>query len=310
MKLVCVIVTYNRLEKLKNTLLSYSRQECFPEYLIVVDNHSSDGTAAYLENWQTIEEPFEKKILQLKENQGGAGGFYEGCKYASSLNPDWIFVADDDAYPTKNIFRLFSKFLLDNDCSNVSALCSSVISINGEYCLNHRRFLRKKYNFDYKIIDSERNEYTNSHFKIDLYSYVGTFLRTKFLNQVGLCNPELFIYFDDTEHSIRMNKVGDIICVPQIQIIHDDGNTVSQRNKKIIVSWRDYYIIRNQIYMFMQINKFFGIYKAVRFLIKGILYSYRNLHLTKLYFVACFDGVFKRLGRHSLYRPPFVIERK
>ena len=51
----CVIVTFNRLEKLKKTLNIYARQSLLPLYLIVVNNASTDGTDKYLEEWKQID---------------------------------------------------------------------------------------------------------------------------------------------------------------------------------------------------------------------------------------------------------------
>lgn len=43
-KIGAVIVTFNRIEKLKKALFSYESQTVVPDILIVVDNHSNDGT--------------------------------------------------------------------------------------------------------------------------------------------------------------------------------------------------------------------------------------------------------------------------
>ena len=58
-----VIVTFNRLEKLIKTLKAYADQTLVPAYIVVVNNASSDGTAAYLEKWASQKEPFKKYIL-------------------------------------------------------------------------------------------------------------------------------------------------------------------------------------------------------------------------------------------------------
>ena len=48
MKLLIVLVTYNRLEYSKRTLESLKKTLTLPHYLIVVDNNSSDGTQDYM----------------------------------------------------------------------------------------------------------------------------------------------------------------------------------------------------------------------------------------------------------------------
>lgn len=52
--LTLAIVTYNRLEKLKHALACYDKQTVMPDAIVVVDNHSTDGTDVYLNEWQSI----------------------------------------------------------------------------------------------------------------------------------------------------------------------------------------------------------------------------------------------------------------
>ena len=47
-----VIVTFNRLEKLKKALESYEKQTLLPKYIIVVDNASNDGTVEILKDYR------------------------------------------------------------------------------------------------------------------------------------------------------------------------------------------------------------------------------------------------------------------
>ena len=51
-KIAAVVVTYNRLNKLKKALLSYENQLHKPDYMIIVDNASNDGTPEWLNEWQ------------------------------------------------------------------------------------------------------------------------------------------------------------------------------------------------------------------------------------------------------------------
>ena len=47
-----VVVTYNRLEKLKIALTHYEKQVLLPKYIIVINNNSIDGTDKYLAEWK------------------------------------------------------------------------------------------------------------------------------------------------------------------------------------------------------------------------------------------------------------------
>ena len=51
MKIAAVIVTYNRLDMLKEVLDAFDNQIKQPDYLIVVNNASTDNTSEFLELW-------------------------------------------------------------------------------------------------------------------------------------------------------------------------------------------------------------------------------------------------------------------
>ena len=99
--LAVVIVTFNRLEKLKHALTCYEDQTATFGHIIVVDNNSSDGTKEFLSLWKDEPSFYAKHVLSMDHNVGGAGGFYAGQIYAMDLNVDWVFLSDDDAYPAR-----------------------------------------------------------------------------------------------------------------------------------------------------------------------------------------------------------------
>ncbi len=99
-----------------------------------------------------------------------------------------------------------------------------------------KRFFIKEYNVD-------KEEY-NNNFELNLFSYVGTMINSKYLKKFGLTEKDYFIYYDDTEHSLRLNKYGKIICIPRAGIVHD---TKKELNGDI--SWKTYYGYRNRLLM-------------------------------------------------------------
>ena len=72
----CIIVTYNRLELLKECLDAVENQSKAVRKIFVIDNNSTDDTWKYL---KMIEKSHQNVIpVHLKENIGGAGGFNQG----------------------------------------------------------------------------------------------------------------------------------------------------------------------------------------------------------------------------------------
>ena len=80
-KLGVVIVTYNRLELLKECIYNCINQSYKFNKIIIVNNASSDGTEEYLRHL-TYDNVV---IVTSKENFGGAGGYYLGVKEAKKI---------------------------------------------------------------------------------------------------------------------------------------------------------------------------------------------------------------------------------
>lgn len=309
MKIIIVIVTYNRLDKLKKTLEAYDNQTMYPYELIVVDNFSTDGTKEYLKKWVTCPSKFIKKVKSLDENLGGSGGFYVGEKEAINDGANWVLVADDDAYPNKDTISQFNEAILLHKDEKISAFCSAVKDIEGKLAYNHRRSYKYKYGLIFEVKDSLDKNYERQEFEINLFSYVGTLLNVEAMKEVGLCNPDFFIYNDDTEHSLRLNKIGKIICIPLIVFVHDCGRDTHDSDNSILMTWRDYYGNRNITYMLKNANyaaMCFSIFiRTIRIIIK---YKF-NPSCLRLFFSAIKDGYMGILGKNIIYKPGFSIKK-
>lgn len=112
-RVVAVVVTYNRRELLTEALDALAAQTRPPDELIVVDNASTDGTAALVRDRYP-----DVDLLELATNTGGAGGFAAGIAHALRTapvddgpvdggpvhggpdeRPAFIWLMDDDTVP-------------------------------------------------------------------------------------------------------------------------------------------------------------------------------------------------------------------
>ena len=304
-----VVVTYNRLEKLKKALSCYEIQGQYVRNLIVVNNHSSDGTEEFLSDWKKSYDGYNKVVLNMADNIGGAGGFYEGQKWAMSHKPDWILLADDDAYAHDDLLRKFIDYLEKHDTQDISSICTAVYKTDGSIDFGHRKCLKFDWGINPKFVCSRHEDYNKDDFNIDLFSYVGTFLKREALESAGLGNPYFFIYYDDSEHSIRMNKQGKIVCVPSLKFIHDDGAGLAKTDETTYLTWRDYYGIRNKIYVLLRYYPLPGCFWTLSRIVKCYIDFLFIKDCRNLYFTAIFDGIRGVLGRHYLYKPGFSIKK-
>ena len=178
-----IVVTYNRLEKLKKALLHYEQQTSAFRNLIIVNNCSTDGTSEFLKEYcSQNHDKFQTVLINTDENLGGSGGFYLGQKKALELNADWVMVADDDAYAAPDMVEQFYNFIEHHDSSRISAVCAVVHNIDGSICDYHRRRvtltstkgkgLLNKISLDYNSTPVDISEYEKEYFP-DKYIVTG-----------------------------------------------------------------------------------------------------------------------------------------
>lgn len=305
-----VIVTFNRLEKLKKALLHYSNQTVSFRNLIIVDNCSTDGTDAFLSRWREENKNNSKFIpilITAPENLGGSGGFYLGEEKAISLNPDWFFVADDDAYPDYDMVERFYDFINGYDTSNISAICAAVLNSDRSICYYHRTKIIIKRGHKFTLKECSQEDYEKAYFDIDILSYVGSFLKARTLMDVGLVNKDYFIYADDGEHSMRLRNKGRIVCVPDIKILHDSGQETALKESNIF-TWRDYYASRNYIHMLLRHFKLCAIDKIYNEL-RRIKHT-KGSQSRRMLKSAIKDALMGHLGKHSIYKPGWSINKE
>lgn len=296
-----VLVTFNRLDKLKISLQKYDMQTTAISYMIVVNNNSTDGTKEYLEEWKKIERPYRKYVVTLPTNTGGAGGFYAGMEHALKLDADWVWLSDDDAYPhpdcIEKLLEFYGKLSAEKQNETVS-LCAAVYN-NGKIHEGHRNHL-KVTQFKATLVCSATEEYQKEAFQIDIFSYVGAMVKKSILTKVGLDRKDFFIYCDDQEHAIRVSKAGRIYCVPAARVDHDTPPIQADQ-----INWGRYYKKRNDLLMRRYNFPYrYFLLKFVKGYIKDVsCFSSKPNTLKKVLKAAYHDAWRNRTGMHEIYKP-------
>lgn len=303
MDICAVIVTYNRLACLEKALSKYENQTKLPKYLLIVNNNSSDGTRKYLEKWEKMPHAIRKIVINLSTNTGGAGGFYVGMEKALSLDCDWIWISDDDAYPERDAFELMELFTKENleIVNKASALCSTVMDGDARSIrLGHRMKERRILGIPCMPNEVKIEEYRKPYFSFDYLSYVGSMIRKSSLEKVGLPNKDFFIYSDDFEHSIRLRSVGELICVTSSCVLHDGESSVMPTLREAV--WRDYYATRNVLLALKWHYGMLSFYMRAAFRIITALRS-GNVNKIRIFWEGICDAKHDVVGIHPIYKP-------
>ena len=303
MNIGVVLVTFNRLNDLKKTLALYEVQSKAPDYILVVNNNSTDGTDVFLEKWKKEEKSIPHTVVTLPENIGGSGGFHYGAKKALELDAEWIWMADDDAFPDENALEALENFSKQHEevVRGAAALCTKNVGRNG-IGQGHRCRVKRTALGTF-IVPVLEEEYQKDYFELDIYSFVGAVVKKEVMQKAGLPDKDFFIYEDDVEHSLRVRACGTIICVPEAKITHYENAASNE------ASWRDYYTTRNVLLTY---KYHFDTYAYGVRLICRFLTACRSLNPEKLeiFFVAARDAKNGVKGIHPVYRPGWKPRHK
>jgi rhamnopyranosyl-N-acetylglucosaminyl-diphospho-decaprenol beta-1,3/1,4-galactofuranosyltransferase len=185
------------------------------------------------------------------ENTGGAGGYREGVRLLQETGCDWLWLMDDDAEPRWDALEK----LLTAPVSG--SRCSAVVHPDGAIDLQHRCSLGRF------IVPLPESAYEpGSYERVDCASFVGLLMDAAASRRAGLPVAEFFIGYDDAEYSLRLRRHGEIVLVPEAELLHKvpiGGGGAPTRRSRIVTRltglayapvpwaafWRDLYRVRN-----------------------------------------------------------------
>lgn len=242
-----VVVTFNRLAKLKTVLESLEAQTHLPDYLVIVDNASTDGTAEFLEEYErgfSHRDLVQLVIVTLDTNQGGAGGFSAGMRKGYDLGADFVWIFDDDGYPQPQALELLLNGYDKAVCElgpDVPYACSMVKFIDGSISEMNNPIPT----WDWGRLQAKGHD---NLVLVTSCSFVSVLIPRWVLEMYGLPYKEYFIWFDDAEYTLRITKVCPGVEVLNSVIMHDMGVNKGVNFQMIDDSnaWKFTYGIRNQ----------------------------------------------------------------
>lgn len=198
MTVFTIVVTYNRLNLLREVLEAIKRQTVNIDKIVVVNNCSTDGTSEWLSN--------EKDVFVINQsNVGGAGGFHTGIKYAYENGADWIWMMDDDVKPEPDCLGELLKHDNFSKCLHPKRICKDGIEY---YWGNYFDIARNR------IIPLNAFEYNKKAiYFVSTGCFEGMLIHSEIVNKIGYPDSRFFIYGDDTVYGYLANQYTNVCCV-------------------------------------------------------------------------------------------------
>lgn len=256
MRTAAVVVTYNRRDMLEMCIGSLLAQTV-PCDILVVNNHATDGTDAYLA--QITAQHSGIYARDTGKNLGGAGGFNLGMRWAVEAGYDRVWIMDDDTLPEPNALEklLEADALLDGEYGFLSSVA---LWTDGRECKMNRQKLKKAYYeraelLQYGLILAEQATFVSCLFKAET------------IRRAGLPIAEFFIWGDDIEYTRRLSVRMELPCylVGQSIAVHamkeNTGSSIATDRSERISRYN--YAFRNENYLYRKEGlKGFAFYSA------------------------------------------------
>lgn len=239
LKIAAIVVTYNRKALLIECIESLLKQKSMIPSILVIDNHSTDGTRVFLQDYIS---QGQIAYFDTGSNLGGAGGFSYGIRKAVELGYDYIWVMDDDCMPMETALEELLR--ADRELNHpYGFLSSKVLWKDGSLCTMNLQ--RDTITHTVKRLGDEMKP-------VVMASFVSLFFPIMIVKEMGFPIKDFFIWTDDWEYTRRISRKYTCYVVPQSVVVHKSKSNIGANIVTENVDRLDRfdYLYRNDVYLY------------------------------------------------------------
>ena len=235
-RITAVVVTYNRRDLLLEALAATAAQRRAPDAVIVVDNASTDDSAAAVRaKFPAVE------LAELPHNTGGAGGFAAGMALALDGGADLVWLMDDDTVPEPGALAALLEARASHPGPPPALVASRVVWTDGRpHPMNTPR--PKPF-----ATRAERAAAAAAGCQpIRSASFVSVLVDAAQTRRRGLPQADYFLWNDDFEFTTRLLRGHAGLLCPASVVVHKTktfGSTDADPGPRF------FYEVRNKIWM-------------------------------------------------------------
>lgn len=226
--LTIIIVNWNTCGLLRNCLQSLHDDGALDAEIIVVDNNSTDNSVAMLR------QEFPKvRIIANQNNAGFAQANNQGINSSSSNY--LLLLNSDTVVPPGTISKLLDFMGNAPQTGAISPRLVRLDSTPQPFAYGNDPtpgYLLRRAFTALLFKKSIHNWAIDNPIEVDWVSGACMLVRRKAIDQAGMLDEQMFMYFEDNEWCLRMRKMGwKIVYYPEVSITHIGGQSLKQNSK-------------------------------------------------------------------------------
>ncbi|MBV9791509.1 MAG: glycosyltransferase family 2 protein [Chloroflexi bacterium] len=264
-----VLVNYNGMRFMPDCLASLQQMGEPQAKIVVVDNASTDGSAAWVaEHYPSV------ALIQLPTNGGVTGGNNAGIEWCLANGCDYILLLNNDTVVEPDFLQ---HLLLHTD--------ARTMTVPRVYFYDNRQLLNSHIgHFDFwrgvnvqYLYGKPESASSRQMQQVTMASTCAMLIPKAIIDEVGIMDDAYFLYYDDTDFIARAVKHGAVIkYIPEAVIYHRES---SSSGGWAISPLSMYYNTRNRLYFMFkhQQQKLILIFFLVYFFLGRIVTLARHI---------------------------------
>lgn len=261
-----IIVNYNTKDITQACIDSIlSKTKGITYEIILVDNTSTDGSIEHFRNNNSIK--FIASIENLGFGKANNLGLQNATgKYIFLLNSDTILLNN----AVKEFYDAMEKMPKQVACLGTKLLAEDGITDNNSYDIfpSIKSTFKSLLHIYLPFTKKQFKIRTEETFEVDYIIGADLFIRKAVIDELGLFDPDFFMYFDETNMQLRYNNAGyQSILISTPKIIHLENASDPSKGK----SYRSRQIYFESMFLFFKKRYSLFKYLFVRFLCLGYL---------------------------------------
>ena len=211
----CVLVNWNGWQDTLLCLRSLAKQSYENLKVLVVDNHSMDGSVQQIRaEWPGVE------LIETGSNGGFAAGCNVGIRRALELGAPFIWLLNNDTVAPPNTLNLL---VAEAECGPRNGITGSVL----RYMYDPQQVQAWGGGEVLRWMGYTRHYTAPTEFNANTFlTFASVLIRAEVFAQIGLMDDGYFMYYDDSDFCFRARRAGwGLTIARETSILHKEGGS-------------------------------------------------------------------------------------